>query len=480
MTFFNQIEKQLTMFGITVQDRIQRFLSYSSISWLGLFENVGGTIPQRQPNEADDAYALRSTQWLENVLNAFLLQEGQMFSQSSQRIMRDELTSDPFLSSAAGSRGSSNQDVFFNDRFPPTSTKNINRQRTFDSVPIAALLYTICFSLANDFEIREIINRLVVQGTPVPVFFMEKLKSCRQSAAGPFFIRPIVIDLIPDTFLDLLDLKNTVWDYKYLRSEQGLTALFQFFARLSKYVGSYIEFTDNVKPIIIDAGFQTTETAFSFEPFFSSAERQVQQQNTRIEKRVYAQVKGIPMVSSTTDVAQPAIVPPLPDSLFGRILPEHSYGLKPNMVQFVDSFLLRRSLLDYDKKPIIIGFFSPTGEINASTFNYVMYVVGRVTGQIHNGNEFTIPDTQTEEDSKPSSTSGARAHKHGNTSAKGGRKRWKPNDKSEFISKSAHRFFNVMKALLENQFINSNQFTRLVLGLCRPKRNTHALVASSQ
>jgi len=480
MKFFGHIEKQLQNIGITVEDRIQRFQSYSCVLFRGQFEEIAGPIPERLADETDAIFKPRIQEWFETILNAASQQEGMMFADAPQRIMRDELTSDPFFSGAAGSRGSSNQDVFYNDRFPPTSTRNVNRQRTFDNVPVAFLLYTVTFCLANDFTIRSEINRFINEGTPVPTFMYEKLKSCRRTLCGPFFIDPIVSNFIPDPILDLLGLRNTIWDYKYLRSSIGLQALFSFFARIHTFSGNYIEMKTDCKPVILDAGHQTTETALSFESFFSSQEQQKLNQNTRIERRVYAQISGVPLIGDQASVPIPSFTPQAKDAIFARILPQHSYGEKPNLIQVVDSYLLSRVLLDRDFNRIVIGFFSSTGEINSSTFNTVLYSIMRVSGQIHNDGDLTRVTAQND-DVKFETEGTQRAGSARKGKANNGKKKantWQKPDRSSF-TKSALRFFNVVKSLLENNFINSTQFTRLVLGIIGNRRHTPAKLAKS-
>jgi len=456
--FFADDNPLLIKYGIIINERpsIQRARSF--VYYSNAIQYIAGATPTRSTGESDADYTRRLTEWLESYLNAGGIQENILFPDASHRIMREELTSDPFLTGATAMRGSNNVDVFYNDRFPPASTRNTNRQRTFENVPIAFLLFSVCSCLANDIDIRDKINVYLASGAPIPKFFDEKLKSARRSTCGNFYISPTVAGLFTTEIRTLLNLNNTIYDYDYLRSDMGLSAVFSFFARLSQYPQCYISFVQG-KPVLPDSGFTTTETALTTEQASYSPSP-----TTRTERRVLA-ASPAPIVVPNTLVPQ-SVTPVHPDYVL-RVLPKHSYGDRVNQVQAIDSYINGRTLFDTEStaRPILVGQFSPTGEVNLNSFNVPGYMILRVSGQIHNSD-----DLKSHELTKPTSVvDELPVH---NTTTNEGKKRSATRFNKSKDSRQQRRFTNginnfvsVIVSLLKEKLISSTQFTNLMSGL---------------
>lgn len=373
-----------------------------------------------------------------------------MFPSASNRIMREELTSDPLFSGASGSRGSNNVDVFYNDRFPPASTSNTNRQRTYDNIPLAFLLYSVCFALANNASIRDQINVFLAQGPMIPVFFQEKLNSCRRSTCGNLRITPTSGAFVPVEILESLLLRNSIFDMEYLVTPQGLSSIFGFFGRLHGYSDSYIPLMKGY-PVLLDSGFQTTECSVTCETAgFSPAP------TTRTETRTQARISGTPTAQTTTIVAVPQFSPGISPDKLVKLAPGNAYGMSANLVQVLDSWLLDRTLGDGTNQ-IIVGIYGATADIQIQSFNQSAYMIQRVTGIIHNSIKVSKDTFPPEPPASP--TEGFRAN-----TPKPSAPRDKSRGSRRFIkaANDVKSFINVIASLLRDKLITQQQFMKLI------------------
>lgn len=383
-SLFQQANVSLINLGINLEPRTQFLRVHSDINFDAMATSIAGTMPVPLDGEKPLSFQQRLTTWWEVYLNALGDQEHSNFPDPKQRTLRDELTSDPILGSLAATRGSANTDVFYNNRFPPASTRTVQRQRTYDNVPLAGILYPVLLCLANDFSVRQKINVRVSLGTPIPAFFQEKLNSCRQSVCGNLNITPTVSGVFSDEVIELLNLKGTIYDYRWLTSDVGLDALFSFFGRINSYSSNYIKFVTG-KPVPINAGFTTTETSVTCETGL------YEQPLVHYERRSRASTTGVNAVSAekTVDITPvPSTVDSVKDDTLLRIAPGHSYGQTANQIQLVDSYIMNRTLIDGSSQPITIGLLGPTCQVSSSTLNIALYAIKRVVHDIHNSSNY--------------------------------------------------------------------------------------------
>lgn len=473
------------MVGLSLFIKPQRFrISLRSKIWLELyFIRLGGSFPERTTGESDTDFKNRLSSWLESIFQSLLMQEGMKYSNADARIIRDELTNEPLLSGLTGGRGSNNVDIIYNDRFPPSSTRFTNRQRTYESVPIAGLLYLVCQALASDGEIRDKLNVFASAGHYAPAILQELMKSNRSSRCQNFDLYPIVGNLT-DSILQLLGLEKTFLDYKYLRTDAGLVATFSFFSRLNQMPGNYVKMV-KLQPVILPSGETTTLNALSNETLtWSEQSKPAEVSITRVERELVSTT----LLGSreTTLVPVPSMVPPYSGDTEIRLLPGHSYGENVNEVHFMDSYIMGRTLLNPDGTRFIIGQFSPSGVFDGNTLNLALYIVLRGAGEIHNSpNPPAAPNALSTDNNNAQKADAANKPQRGRNTQKGTQKddnalgatlaRFESRfgaKASGLLSRTQKQNYNgfinlltVMLSLLRDKVLSPRLFERIILSL---------------
>lgn len=432
-----------------------------------MLTRFGGSLPVRMKNESDFDYNNRVTAWFETILQSLLRGESNLFNSQSQRLLREDLTSDPFLSGINGQRGTNNIDIIYNNRFPPASSRNTNRQRTWEAIPIACVIYVVCQCIASDELTREKLNSYAAKNYYAPSLLQELINSNRRSRCGNFDIIPVFESLSTD-LLDIAELTSTIFDLDFLRTDQGLSMLFSFFARLHMHPDNYIKMTP-LKSVNINSGFTTTLNALSLEPItWSSSSSPEAVTVRRAERTLSNKIEGSDIVL-TQQI--PAPIPPYSSEFEVNLLPGHSYPRNPHECHVYDSFIMHRQLLqDSGENQFFIGFFSPVGMLDYSTDNLATYVALRGSHNLSNRSfqkDDKLTDSSNNFDEKLNDSKQDKTSSLTDQSVK--RKPKKFNNKLDSFkfqgSRKVKQLFNLLLNLFEARRLNQRQFIKLSLAL---------------
>lgn len=367
----------------------------SKISLIAAISVIAGNKPKREQNETIEDYSARLREWWRRFINTLLTAEELFNSSKTADIFRSLLVRDSLTNNCAGGTGVSNVDVNYSPTLPPTITSEVLRQRTFARVPIAAILFYTLFMLAGTASIRSALNQRMLDGSPIPSFFAEKLSSNRISRCGNFSLTPDSTGFISQEDLTILELNNTLFDIDYMKTDSGLDALFSLLARINRADGNYIRFIEG-RTFKLDSGTYTTETSLSFEDYTEvgreTTETYTNQPTVVLKARSQLDRSDL-QNASFTNLKQPV-------NPYIRFLPGNSYSNAPNIVQAMDSFLMLRQLFTLDGSTFRIGVFSETGFPFGSNRNLALYIVQRVAGTITNSNEFSVETKDAEQTTK--------------------------------------------------------------------------------
>lgn len=256
-------EQELRLRGIAISIRrglknLTNFFNFDYSLQLIILEPY----PTAQKGETKKSLSDRRRKWFEKVLQTLGYQESLKFSSADNRILREEITNDPILKNLVYARGSSNIDINTNTKYSPAIVKDSYRQRTFESVPIACLLYYSSAAIASSQSVRAIVNEYAAKGFKIPRILDEFLKSTRQSTIGPGFLTPGVKSL-PSSVITDLGIAKTLFDFDWLLTRDGITAFMAFTSRLHQFEGNYIDFVDFSSAVPFNAGYQTTAMAWT-------------------------------------------------------------------------------------------------------------------------------------------------------------------------------------------------------------------------
>lgn len=380
VNFFNfPVETTFSMLSLRTINRSYRLSRRSKVFMEIFFLRFGGQFPVRTRflTEMDFQKAVRA--YFTSVLQILHAAEANTYSSSPHKHFREDITQHPLLSGIYAGRGSNNTDSFYNDRVPPVLFKTDSRSRTYNSVPIASIIYIVCQCIASDSGIRDSINSYAAQGHPCPLILQELLLGNRDSRCGNFQVAPCSIGLDSKT-ISICGLKNTILDIDYIKTTSGLASLFSFFSYLHNASDNYVK-CSTFKPVILVSGETTTLNSLSCEPItWSTSDTPVL---TTIQ-RVSETVRGKPGLSSSVNVPIPANVPPYASDFEVKVLPGHSYGEHPHLVHVWDSFIVGRRLEEPDGSQQIIGVYSPSVQFDFDNINLAYYVCKRGAGDLPN------------------------------------------------------------------------------------------------
>lgn len=361
---------ELLRLGIDIIVKRTPELITASISQQEIVEQqLAAPLPVQQKDEPDDLFKQRLQDYWVLFLAQFSFQELLIFNSSSQMKLRAEISKDPFVRNCQAYQGAENIDIFSNNRISPNRQDVSIRTRSFEFTPVGSLLFFVCGIIAMSQEARVYINSNATPDgeTRIPRFFHEQLLNDRFSNCADWRITTEIVSL-PRTVLQVLDLENTIVDLQYLLTQQGISALFGFFARLNTYPELYIEMVPFTKPIMMESGNTTTATAL----YCSDNVTQ-----NKVERDVTFVKEAVDDKGNKTTIKGTYKVE-VPKSLNLSILGGHSYGANLNGVHCVDALVLVRRLKikgvlytkDGNSLPIIP--LIPQG-------NTSLYVIKRIT-----------------------------------------------------------------------------------------------------
>lgn len=369
-------ERDLNLIGIAVTQLsglLNVFFTFSPLYMLTLI--VGLPLPVRQAQEDDRAYFGRYMNFLMMFTNQIGLQEQLNFSKAEERILREEITQDPFTKGFALQRGPINNDLLTSDRKGFSRLATQTRERTFESTSLCALIWVSSTVISHSQEARNYINSLVGTNFKIPRLLVEKLQSIRQSTCGSLFITPIITPIF-GLLLDGLDLRRTVWDFEWLVSKAGIDTYLSFISRLANYPANYIEMTELKETILFNSGFTTTATSWSLEtvpsrtPIVTTPVKFFQVSTDASGQRIETEAT----YDATVITSEQKVL---------KLVPNNSYLNKPNMAHGVDSFIWGSNLyntnLPSDDNKITMSSFSNGIYIDTSTQNFALYIVQRCT-----------------------------------------------------------------------------------------------------
>lgn len=366
---------------------------YSQIRFLFALQTLAGTPPSAADFTERDEYLNALRVWFENFLQALESQEASVFAGPPYRQFRESLVSDPFVARLFSVRTGGNIDVLLNNRYSPQQNSFIMRERGFQEVPIAGLLFFGCYAIASNQNIRQSVNNKIASGIKVPVILQELLNSHRVPRTGYFNVNFGFVSL-PDYILDDLNIRGSIFDASYLATDLGLEAFFSFLSRISINSGCYIKMQIG-RPVTLQSGETITITAINIEPITDPNQTlQTQIPNISIESGVRNLGLGIvmpPFSQAGNRIQYPSVLALNQDTV-ATLLPTHSYGNSVNGVHLVDSFLFGRALIFQDQDNSLnnqMGLFplSQAVRLTVSNLNFAAYIIYRGSGMLQNSPE---------------------------------------------------------------------------------------------
>lgn len=368
--FIHDVELNARGISIGIRRTLENYTNRFSLM-LFLVNLNNDPLSVRGQDETENDFLNRKRDWLERKLNAAHTIESSRFSSSHHRIFREEAVNIKLFNELVGQRGSDNTDINTTNRFAPARITTSSRQRTFDSVPVAFLIYVGCTIIASSEVARGHINKFAANGRIIPRYLSEQLSCTRQSNIGNIFITPTVLGLDP-VLISELKLQNTIFDAEYLTSEIGVTAFLEMCSRLSMTDGNYIDFAKFEKPVPFISGNTTTFMAFS------NVLRDDQSTHGYLKTEFVKNKKGEETATSSTDFISTSFA----SHDYLTMLPNHSYGNMINGVQLFDARVQMRVIFDSQSNAIGIGVYSPTNFYpSSSTQQLFAFIVDRVANE---------------------------------------------------------------------------------------------------
>lgn len=325
---------------------------------------INGTpVPVQQTAESSSDFQSRLQRYWEQFLQNFGFQENITYASRDQATLREELSNEPLLRNCSSQRGADNTDINLNSRISPASVTSNLRQRTYDAVPIASVLYFACSAIASSEDARPLINEFAGKGMKIPRFLHEMLQVNRRSTLGPIIISPSFISL-PNAVLTQLNLLNTIFDFNYLVTRAGIASLFSLLARISNYDSNYIEFVEYSTAFPMESGFTTTMMSFTVIPIITAL---------FVPVTFTASATG-----STTTVA--TYNAPMNPNTSMYLHPSNTYekGI-PNGAHLFDAYLQQRQIIDSSGKLIDLSASCTEIVPSGQSLSLTMFALKRMT-----------------------------------------------------------------------------------------------------
>jgi len=383
------VDLQLTVIPIRVQPRRVRISLSSRINTELALLKLDGTKPTSvSPLTAEQTEEWR--EWFIRVCQTALAGESRCWPTKAHQTVRGMLTEEPLLRGCYGGTGTPSEDNITNSRFNPTLRSYQTRSRSYQEVAISVILFIVCTHIATNVETRELLNRSILPGMKVPSVLNEKLKCIRKSQCGNFEIVPDSVDL-PIELLQACNLTGTVFDYAFLRTQNGINAFLDLCQSINNDPDNYISMSE-LELIQLSAGYQTTQNALTCEPDPSTqvlVSRTVSNQQLRSQA---VATGSTPPVITFTNLPFPGLPGVFPDIL--RCLPGHSYGTSVNPIQATDAWVYGQRLMNMEPLqpvPFLIGDISESAQFDVSNSSIAYYMAKRGAGFITNSNEPTDP-----------------------------------------------------------------------------------------
>jgi len=256
----------------------------------------------------------------------------------------------PFCSDMARQTVKSTKRIYKGFGSLPQTPVSISAQQYADSqVSFVAFIFIASMLIANDYESRLQLQKLVSEDTPVPALLKEELKSVRQSVLSNNMDLTFGAKGLSESTLGTLGYKGTLVDLEYLRSEPGMQACLHLFRILSEFHENYIDFIPYGQHISISSGRITTKCAYSCVSTSFISDNII----VPLTYEKFDEIEGSKPNTKRTQSTQVFFENKVqaPDPLGISIIPGNGYETNHNEIHRLDSLLCGRRLYKQGNNP---------------------------------------------------------------------------------------------------------------------------------
>lgn len=359
----------LTKAGIFLSIDTNFTTVYSVVGHINFYETLAGqAMPIAGTGEDPAAYSRRLIQWKQGLFQIAGTQETGQAPTQAQMQFRRRLRNEPLLNGLSIATGTDNIDIYTNDRVPPFAVRTETRSRGFNEVPIGFLLPICAMFVSRNEMARNFFNSYAGPDVHIPLVFSEYMKSHRISRTQGMRIVPQFQNPWNARIHAILGTTNTILDFDFMQTQQGIGRLFELFSLLRADKDNYITFVPFENAISFDSGYTTTTMSWSCTTLVAADSTQS---------------------FNTVDQAGNVLVTPQVLTFTGSVdivnlLPDHSYGTELNGTHLTDSIVFIQQLRDNVPNVINLAQFSSEYKPKFNNTDSVRFLVLRGIGEIHN------------------------------------------------------------------------------------------------